>query len=166
MSYIGSALSLLMLAAAAPADDVPAPQWVVVVAPAFRDAVRPLVEHRKDQGFRTTPVLTTDVLTAEEIAAGDGRKLCAYVNKLCRDYRGPSYVLLVGAVGAGAPEDAGRTVVPPLDGGVGRMKGQPSDNGYGCLGDDREPSVPVGRFPAHGTRSRANGAKDVGLRAR
>jgi len=148
MSYIGSALSLLLLAAAAPADDAPAPQWVVVVAPAFRDAVRPLTEHRKAQGFRATPVRTTDVLTAEEIAAGDGRKLRAYVNKLCRNYRGRSYVLLVGAVDARTPEEAGRTVVPPLDGGVGRMKGQPSDNGYGCLDDGREPSVPVGRFPA------------------
>ena len=28
------------------------------------------------------------------------------------------------------------------------MKGQPSDNGYGCLDDGREPSVPVGRLPA------------------
>jgi hypothetical protein len=28
------------------------------------------------------------------------------------------------------------------------MKGQPSDNGYGCPGDGREPSVPVGRLPA------------------
>ena len=148
MLYIGSALSVLMLAAAAPAADAPAPQWVVVVAPAYRDAVRPLVEHRKAQGFRTRPVLTTDVLTAEEIAAGDARKLRTHVNKLCRDYRGSSYVLLVGAVAANTPKEAGRTVVPPLDGGVGRMKGQPSDNGYGCLDDGREPSVPVGRLPA------------------
>ena len=153
MSYIGSALSLLLLAAsAAPAADAPPPQWVVVVAPAFRDAVRPLVEHRKEQGFLATPVLTTDVLTADEVCAGDGRKLRDRVHKLCRDYKGPNYVLLVGAVEAAAPEDAERTVVPPLDGGVGRMKGQPSDNGYGCLEDGREPSVPVGRFPARTER--------------
>ena len=38
--------------------------------------------------------------------------------------------------------------MPALDGGVGRMKGQPSDNGYGCLDDGRQPTVPVGRFPA------------------
>ena len=77
------------------------------------------------------------------------------MNKLCRDYKGPSYVLLVGAVEAGVQEDAARTVVPPLDGGVGRMKGQPSDNGYGCLDDGREPSV-AGRPPAraHGAGSR------------
>ena len=147
MTYIGAALSLLLLVSAAPAADAPAPQWVVVAAPAFRDALRPLLEQRKAQGFQATPVLTTDVLMADEIRAGDGRKLRTHVNKLCRDYPGPSYVLLVGAVEA-APKDAERTVVPPLDGGVGRMKGQPSDNGYGCLDDGREPSVPVGRFPA------------------
>ena len=59
MSYIGSALSLLLLAAAAPAADAPPPQWVVVFAPAFRDAVRPLVEHRQAQGFDITLVQTT-----------------------------------------------------------------------------------------------------------
>ena len=51
---------------------------------------------------RRTVVVTTDVLSADEIRAGDGRKLRERVNKLCRDYDGPSYVLLVGAVEAGA----------------------------------------------------------------
>ena len=50
-------------------------------------------------------VLTTDILSAEEIRAGDGRKLRLHVNKLCRDHDGPSYVLLVGAVWADKPED-------------------------------------------------------------
>jgi len=149
MRFSGFALSLLLLAVSnASAADAPAPQWIVVMAPAFRNAVKPLLDHRKAQGFQTTPVLTTDVLSAEEIRAGDGRKLRLHVNKLCRDHDGPSYVLLVGAVWAGRPEEAERTVVPPLDGGVGRMKDQPSDNGYGCLNDDHQPSVPVGRFPA------------------
>jgi hypothetical protein len=147
--FSGFALSLLLLSASiASAADAPAPQWVLVVAPEFRDAVQPLLEHRKAQGFQTTQVLTTDVLSAEEIRMGDGRKLRLHVNKLCRDHDGSSYVLLVGAVWADKPAVAERTVVPPLNGGVGRMKGQPSDNGYGCLNDDHQPSVPVGRFPA------------------
>jgi hypothetical protein len=148
MAYILFLLSLLWSSRAAPAADPPAPQWIVVVAPGFRDAVRPLADHRQDQGFRVVPLLTSDVLSADEIRAGDGRKLRVHVNKLCRDYAGPSYVLLVGAVRAARTEDAERTIVPPLDGGVGRMNGQPSDNGYGCPNDGRLPTVPVGRFPA------------------
>ncbi|HVS39874.1 MAG TPA: C25 family cysteine peptidase [Gemmataceae bacterium] len=145
MGIIGSILSLLLLA---PSADAPAPQWVVVAAPAFRDAVQPLADHRKGEGFHVVQLTTTDVLSADEIRSGDGRKLRDRVNALCRDYHGPSYVLLVGAVEAVRPEDAVPTVVPALDGGVGRMKGQPSDNGYGCLDDGRLPTVSVGRFPA------------------
>ncbi len=153
MRLSGFALSLLLLAASnASATDAPPPQWIVVVAPEFRDAVKPLLEHRRAQGFQTTQVLTSDVLTAEELRAGDGGKLRLHVNKLCRDCNGPSYVLLVGAVWADKPEDAEGTVVPPLNGGVGRMRGQPSDNGYGCLNDDHQPSVAVGRFPARTTQ--------------
>ena len=155
--YAGFALSSLLLAAPlASAASASAPQWVVVVAPEFRDAVQPLLEHRNKQGFQTTEVATTDVLSAMEIRTGDGGKLRLHVNKLCRDYDGPSYVLLVGAVWAEKPEIAERTVVPPLNGGVGRMKGQPSDNGYGCLNDDHQPSIPVGRFPAR-TKEEATG---------
>jgi Peptidase family C25 len=143
-----SLLPFLLLASAAPAAETPAPQWVVVTAPQFRDAVKLLAEHRKGEGFRVVQVVTTDVLSGDDIRAGDAGKLRDRVNQLCREYDGPSYVLLVGAVEALRPEDAVRTVVPPLDGGVGRMKGQPSDNGYGCLDDSRLPTVPVGRFPA------------------
>ena len=149
MRFSGLALSLLVFTASnVSAVGAPAPQWIVVAAPAFRDAVQPLLDYRKAQGFQTTTVLTTDVLSAEEIRHSDGRKLRLCVNKLCRDHKGRSYVLLVGAVWADKPEEAERTVVPALNGGVGRMEGQPSDNGYGCLNDDHQPTVPVGRFPA------------------
>ncbi len=143
-----SVLSVLWASSPAPAADPAAPQWVVVVAPAFRDAVRPLADHRRGEGFQVVQLLTTDVLSADEIRGGDGRKLRDRVNRLCRDHKGPSYVLLVGAVEPVRPEDAVRTVVPALDGGVGRMKGQPSDNGYGCPDDGRQPTVAVGRLPA------------------
>ncbi len=150
MRFSGFALSLLLFATSnVSAVDAPAPQWIVVTAPAFGDAVKPLLDYRRAEGFQTTTVLTTDVLSAEEIRHSDGRKLRLRVNKLCRDHEGRSYVLLVGAVWADKPEKAERTVVPPLDGGVGRMKGQPSDNGYGCLNDDHQATAPVGRFPAH-----------------
>jgi hypothetical protein len=147
MSRLWTALVLLLVPAAVGAD-APPPRWVVVTAPAFREAVQPLCDHRKAEGLRVVVVQTTDMLSDKEIRAGDAVKLREHVTKLCRDHRGTSYVLLVGAVEAGKLDDAGKKVVPPLAGTVSRMKGQPTDNGYGCLDDDRLPTVAVGRFPA------------------
>ena len=78
----------------------------------------------------------------------DGRKLADRVQALCRDFKGTTYVLLVGAVEPRDLGDADRKVLPALPGSVGRMKGQPSDNGFGCLNGDRVPTVAVGRLPA------------------
>ncbi len=138
---------LVLLPLSARADDVPS-QWVVVTAPAFRKAVEPLCQHRKAQGLKVVVVETTDVLDAQQIKDGDGAKLREHVNKLCRDYKGTSYVLLVGATGSTKLEDADKKELPLLKGTSGRMKGEPTDNGYGCLDDSRLPSVAVGRFPA------------------
>jgi hypothetical protein len=140
-------LALLVLGGTVTAAE-PAPQWIVVAAPAFRDAVRPLIEHRQGQGMRVVVVPTTDILTPKELRAGDAAKLRQHVTRLCRDHAGASYVLLAGAIAANNPDDAVRAVVPPLPGTVSRMKGQPSDNGYGCPGEGLQPSVAVGRFPA------------------
>ncbi len=140
-------LALLAFAAPGRAADEP-PQWVVVTAPAFRDALEPLCEHRKAQGMNVVVVRTDDVLSAKEALAGDAARLRDHVHQLCRRTKGPSYVLLVGAVEAGELTDAAKKVLPPLRGTVGRMKGQPSDNGYGLPGDDLLPAVAVGRMPA------------------
>src|SRR5689334_18508979 len=141
-------LALLLLAIAFPAraDDTPAAQWVVVTAPAFRKAVEPLCEQRKAQGMRVEIVQTTDLLTAREILAGDSEKLRERVIKVCRDFKGTSCVLLVGAVEAGALADADTKVVPAPTGTAGRMKGQPSDNAYGSPGEGLLPAVAVGRL--------------------
>jgi hypothetical protein len=143
-------LALLLLAAAAPlrAGDPPRAQWVVVTAPAFRRAVEPLCDQRKAQGMRVEVVQTTDVLTEREVRAGEAENLRDRVAKLCRDFQGTSYVLLVGAVQAGDLTDAGKKVAPALPGTAGRMNGQPSDNGYGSPGDGLLPAVAVGRLPA------------------
>jgi hypothetical protein len=130
------------------AAEPPPPLWVVVTAPAFRQAVEPLCARRKAEGMQVVVVQTTDVLSPKEILAGDARKLRDKVNELCRQARGDRYVLLVGAVEPGGPADADRKVLPPLAGTVSRMKGEPSDNGYGCLGQGLLPEVAVGRFPA------------------
>jgi Peptidase family C25 len=142
------ALLLLLPSAPLRAADPPAVQWVVVTAPAYRKAVEPLCEHRKGQGLHVEVVQTTDVLSEREVRAGEAEKLCERVVKLCRDFKGTSYVLLVGAVEAGDLADAGKKMAPPLPGTAGRMKGQPSDNGYGSPGDELLPAIAVGRLPA------------------
>jgi len=143
-----SLAALVLLPTSGLADEKPQPRWIVVTAPAFRAAVQPLCQQRQAQAFDVVVLETTDVLTPKEIQAGDAQKLRGRINQLCRAARGPAYVLLVGAVDTARPGDAVRTVVPPLPGTVSRMKGQASDNGYGCLGKELLPEVAVGRFPA------------------
>jgi hypothetical protein len=142
------ALTLLFAAPAAAAE--PTPQWVVVTAPAFRKALEPLVEQRKAQGFRVVILQTTDVLSAAEVAAGDAGKLRQRVHQLCREHRGPSCVLLVGSIDGDGLKEAGTKVLPPGRGTAGRMKGEPTDNAYGCPEGGRAPTVAVGRLPARG----------------
>jgi hypothetical protein len=142
-------LALLILAACrTSAGEATGSQWIVVTAPAHRSAVETLGEHRKAQGMKVVLVQTTDVLTAEEIRAGNAGKLRDHVARLCREFPGTSHVLLVGAVAAGSLMDPERVVVPALPGTVSRMKGQPSDNGYGLPGEDLLATVAVGRMPA------------------
>ncbi len=126
----------------------PPAQWIVVTAPAFRPALEPLCEQRKAQNMKVVIVQTTDILSDKEIFTGDAAKLGEHVRKLCRESKGTNYVLLVGAVEAGKLDDPAKKVLPPLKGTVSRMKGQPSDNGYGCLGEELLPTVAVGRLPA------------------
>ncbi len=126
----------------------PPPAWIMVTAPAFRRAIEPLVQHRAAEGFHTTVITTTDVLTPQEIRRGEADKLRDRLAALCRESPGETCILLVGVAYAASGQDALATVVPMLSGTVGRMKGMPADNGYGRLGDDLLPTVAVGRFPA------------------
>jgi hypothetical protein len=157
MSRLSFALALLLCLPPALPAAPPPEQWIVVTAPAFRKAVEPLCEQRKAQGFRVVVVQTTDVLGADEIRKGEAAKLRDHLHKLCRDHRGPSSILLVGAIEGSRLEDAEKKVLPSCRGSVGRMKGQPSDNAYGCPAGGRLPSVPVGRFPARSEQE----AKDM-----
>jgi hypothetical protein len=146
MVRFGLTLALFLLPSALLAE--PQEQWIVVTAPAFRTAIEPLCQQRQKQGLRVVVVQTTDLLGATEIRAGNAAKLREHVNKLCRDYPGRSYVLLVGAIEAGTLPQSERKTVPALPGTIGRMKGQPSDTGFGCPNAGRLPTVAVGRFPA------------------
>jgi hypothetical protein len=119
-----------------------------MTAPAFRSTIEPLVQHRKVEGMQVTVVQTTDILSPKEILNSDSQKLADHVRKLCREWKGPSYVLLVGAVEAGNLTEPEKKMLPALPGVIGRMRGQPSDNGFGCLDGDKLPTVAVGRLPA------------------
>jgi hypothetical protein len=140
-------LFLFLLPVPAYAAEAPA-RWVVVTAPAFKDAVKPLCEQRKAQGLDVVVIQTTDVLTPREIRAGKAEKLRGLVHKKARAGRGRRYLLLVGAADAAGLKDVAQVLVPPLSGTVSRMKGQLSDNGYGTLGKELMPEVAVGRLPA------------------
>jgi len=144
-------LCLLVLAcltgvgpARASSDTPPAPQYLVVTAPAFRAALEPLCAQRKAEGMKVRVIETGDVLSDDEIRAGDVQKLAEHVQKLCKDHAGPSYVVLAGAVEAGNVKFG----VPALRGTISRMKDQPTDNAFGCLDGERLPTVAVGRLPA------------------
>jgi hypothetical protein len=123
------------------------PQWIIVTAPEFRDALAPLCERRRNDGMQVVFVETTDVLTPQQIRNRDGAPLKDRINQLCRQVKGTSYVMLVGAISVADSEQAVETVLPALVGTSGRMRGQPSDNGYGCLDKELLPTVAVGRFP-------------------
>jgi hypothetical protein len=143
--WIVSALLVAVLPECAAAD---VGQWIVATAPTFRKAVEPLCEQRKSQGLHVVVVQTTDILSRDELRAGQAPKLREHINTLCRNFKGPSYVLLVGALEREKLAEPENRVLPPLEGTIGRMKGQPSDNGYGCLDEGRLPTAAVGRFPA------------------
>lgn len=122
--------------------------WIAVTAPGVRGAIEPLCARRRAEGMRVEVIETTDVLSGEQIAAGEAEALSERVREVCRGAGGRRYVLLVGAAVAEGAALAKRTVVPPLRGKSGRMAGQLTDNGYGCLGKGVLPEVAVGRLPA------------------
>ena len=133
------------------------PQWIVVMPPAFRKAMTPLIEHRQKEKLRVKVIETTDFLSPEQIRRGDSRPLQAELERLSRPENGPTYILLAGSL---QPADAAASV-PPLRGEFGRMKGRPSDYGFGCQGGHSMPSAAVGRFPARNVvEVEQMGAKD------
>jgi arylsulfatase A-like enzyme len=131
------------------AEARPAPgKWVVVAAPAFASALNPLVEQRRADGLDVTVLETTQLLTHEQIRAGNGAPLRERLQGLFSKGAGPKHLLLVGVATNSAAPVPEEVAVPPLVGTTARMKGQSTDYGY-CLPDAAgRPTVAVGRFPA------------------
>jgi hypothetical protein len=126
----------------APARAEEGATWIVVPAPALAQALEPLVEHRRAQGYR---VETVDLAA---LPAGEDRAeaLRAHLLERCRDAKGLCRVLLVGAYEAGGGVTV-ESVVPTHRGSVGRMAGRPTDAPYGNPEEDGTPRVVVGRLP-------------------
>lgn len=122
-------------------------QWIVVTPPAYREALKPLIDHRTAEGLKVVVVETTQILTAEQIKEGNAELLKKHLRQLSEDFKGSTSILLVGTALTSGPT-AEKTAVPALRGTVGRMKNRPSDQGYGCLGTELMPKIAVGRFPA------------------
>ena len=126
--------------------DAGQPQWILVTAPAFREEVGPLIDQRRADGFNVAVISAP-----EQLAQTATTPLLARIRELRAAARGPSYLLLFGAVSAPDSASAAQTVVPPLRGTVGRMRDQPQDYAYGLPDESGAPTLAVGRLPARTT---------------
>ena len=141
---------LFLLALSIPARAADRPRWIVITAPAFKDAAADLAQHRTADGFDVTLITTTDFLTAADLQQGDAVKLRDKIAAACRGSH-DCFVLLLGTSQPGP--DAPRIGVPTGTGSVLRMLGQPTDNPLGQVdkvADDPTgllPSVALGRLP-------------------
>lgn len=129
---------LLLLFAWGHARGEEAPRWTVIHAPALRDALAPLADHRRSQGYEV-----------EWVAAksGDPAPLQAKLAELRSSPPRPGDVVVI----AGALDSKGEAredcVLPGGKGTRGRMKDKPSD-GMLAGGDEKTAPLVIGRLPA------------------
>ncbi|HKD35559.1 MAG TPA: C25 family cysteine peptidase, partial [Pirellulales bacterium] len=121
-------------------------KWIVAVAPDLRSAVEPLIKRRRQEGMTVT-VINVAELPKDAAGAPDAAELQKRIEHEARHGTNRAFVLVVG-VAASSGEDAKKVVVPARSGTGGRMKGQPTDHGYGLPDEKMLPSIAVGRMPA------------------
>lgn len=123
----------LLLAAPAGAGEPAKPIWLLVTRPMFADSLRPLVQHRQQDGFEA-------VVSRQPVAEA-----------IKSQPRRPAFVLLVG------DDEEGRQAEPwylPARRANaycwhGTQPDQfPTDAAYGDIDGDGVPDIPVGRIPA------------------
>jgi hypothetical protein len=123
-------------------------RWMLVTAPGFKEALAPLIQERRAEGFQVSVVDTMNLLTRDQVWQGDGQPLQAYIERCFQQSKTPMFLLLAGVMKAPDASAAEQTVVPGLAGAIGRMKGKPSDLGYSLPDSNGMPRVAAGRFPA------------------
>jgi hypothetical protein len=122
--------------------------WVVVIPQGFSDTLKPLVDHRRADGFQVTVVEITNGTTGPQL-----------LDRLKHTFGAatPSrYLLLAGLGSAQEAADAGTPLVPTLPGMVASMNGKPTDFAYSLPDSMGRPTVAVGRFPARHRAELAN----------
>ena len=118
----------------------------------FGKPCRALIEHRCAEKLLVKVVETTEVLSPSKFARAIPNRFKPISNSLPRLQGAKLYPAGRLPLRAFGPAAAEETVVPPLLGSVGRMKGRPSDHGFGCRDGNSMPSAAVGRFPAQTSR--------------
>jgi hypothetical protein len=112
------------------------PRWIAITAPALTDAMAPLVQRRKSEGFEVVTYTVQRDDTAETLQM--------WLRAQQGDSDGEVFVVLAGDW---FPENLD-VYVPPGQGQHGRMQGQISDACYGLPDEAGAASMAVGRLPA------------------
>jgi hypothetical protein len=147
----GLCLAALFVAfCVAVAEPIP-DRWLVITAPAFHADLQPLIEHRMAEGFEVTTLVTTNLLTPDDIRNTNAIPLQAYIRDSAERTNSACHVLLVGLPASPDPTNAQQTVVPALLGSVGRMNGRLTDYPFAPIGGSGAPRTAIGRFPARTT---------------
>ena len=132
--------------------DLPLPKWIVIASKELDGTLKPLREHRIKKGFNVFNIHVESFAKSAsetELALAVDRR----IEEIHATSKLPTYVLIVGDMTVfDANHDENWNRVPAMVGTIARMKGQPTDHRYGCVRDERVPSIAVGRFSA-GTRA-------------
>jgi hypothetical protein len=131
-------LLLLLVFAWSDARGEDAPRWTLIHAPPLRDALAPLADHRRSQGYEVEWV---------EAKSGDPAALQAKLDELRSSPPRPGDVVVIAGALDTKGEGRGDCVLPGGKGTRGRMKDKPSD-GVLAGGDEKTASLVIGRLPA------------------
>lgn len=118
------------------------PRWLVVTTAELAGELEPLIVRRQQQGLEVVKVFRDAQSTG---TAWNSEFIRNKIFEMSREPSRPTYVLLVGDWNEGSEQ----TYVPTGKGKRGRMQNASTDHGYGWPNDQGEPTVAVGRFPAH-----------------
>lgn len=135
------ALLSLFLVFDVAAQEVTKNNWLLVTTPDLREAFEPLVNFRREDGYR---VLVFDDWQSDDAGEDDSIERILTQIERVRDTAAQTFVLIGGSCNA-SKEAA---FVPPSVGRHGRMRGQTTDYYFSLPDAKGEPTVAVGRLPA------------------